>query len=280
MLERHPCYSAGAAKMYGRMHLPVAPKCNLKCRYCDRRYDCANECRPGVSSRVMSPREALVYAAEVVRRDPRITVAGFAGPGDPLANEATFETLELLRDNLPALILCLSTNGLALSQRVGQLVELGVKTITVTLNAVHPRVGAQIYSFVRLGKEIFRGEEAAAVLLERQIAGIREAVDAGMVLKVNSVLIPGINDRHLPAVARVAGRLGATLFNVMPIIPQADFANIPSPDDADLMDVRKACGDRVAHMLHCKQCRADAVGLLGEKASFAENGCADRRDIG
>ncbi len=280
MLEKHPCYSAGAAKIYGRIHLPVAPRCNLKCRYCDRRYDCANECRPGVASRVLSPREALTHAADAVRRDPRITVAGFAGPGDPLANEATFETLQLLQNHLPVLIPCLSTNGLALPQRVERLQGLGVRTITVTLNAVHPRVGARIYSFVRLNKEIFRGEEAAALLLERQIAGIREAVAAGMVLKVNAVLVPGINDRHLPAVARVAGRLGATLFNVMPLIPQADFAHLVPPDDGDLMEVRRACGDRVTHMLHCRQCRADASGLLGEEAPARANGCACRRDTG
>ncbi|MFQ7453900.1 MAG: hypothetical protein ACLRNQ_23780 [Flavonifractor plautii] len=52
----HPCFSAQAHFRYGRIHLPVAPRCNIRCGYCDRRYDCANESRPGVTSEVISPK--------------------------------------------------------------------------------------------------------------------------------------------------------------------------------------------------------------------------------
>ncbi|MEQ2789490.1 nitrogen fixation protein NifB, partial [Flavonifractor plautii] len=48
----HPCLSVQAHFRYGRIHLPVAPRCNIRCGYCDRRYDCANESRPGVTSEV------------------------------------------------------------------------------------------------------------------------------------------------------------------------------------------------------------------------------------
>ena len=39
----HPCFSRGAHFQYGRLHLPVAPSCNIQCAYCDRRFDCPNE---------------------------------------------------------------------------------------------------------------------------------------------------------------------------------------------------------------------------------------------
>lgn len=51
----HPCFQESCHGKYGRIHLPVAPACNIQCAYCDRRYDCANESRPGVTSEVISP---------------------------------------------------------------------------------------------------------------------------------------------------------------------------------------------------------------------------------
>jgi nitrogen fixation protein NifB len=262
-MDTHPCYSARAAKRYGRIHLSVAPRCNLRCRYCDRRFDCANECRPGVTSRVLAPQEAVEVLASAVRRDPRLRVVGFAGPGDPLANEATFQTLELLRGRFPQLSRCLSTNGLLLRERLADLRRSGVDSVTVTMNAVAAGVGAAIYAAVRLNGRVYRDEEGAGVLLERQLAGIAAAVADGMRVKVNAVLIPGVNDTHLPRVARVARTLGVRLMNVMPLYPLGEFAALPEPAEEDLDQVREECAADMEQMRHCAQCRADAAGLLG-----------------
>ncbi len=48
-LQNHPCYNKAASANWGRLHLPVAPNCNIQCNYCNRKYDCANENRPGVT---------------------------------------------------------------------------------------------------------------------------------------------------------------------------------------------------------------------------------------
>ena len=45
----HPCYSEQAHHHFARMHVAVAPACNIQCHYCNRKYDCANESRPGSS---------------------------------------------------------------------------------------------------------------------------------------------------------------------------------------------------------------------------------------
>ena len=60
ILETHPCFCEGAHSKFARMHLPVAPRCNIQCNYCDRRYDCTNESRPGVTSTVLTAEEAVV----------------------------------------------------------------------------------------------------------------------------------------------------------------------------------------------------------------------------
>ena len=107
----HPCYSNDAHHKYARMHLPVAPACNIQCNYCNRKYDCANESRPGVVSELLTPQQALIKAQAVAKAIPQLSVIGIAGPGDPLANPVrTFETLALIRESMPDIKLCISTN--------------------------------------------------------------------------------------------------------------------------------------------------------------------------
>jgi len=95
--QGHPCFG-GNRHENGRMHLAVAPACNIKCGYCTRKHDCVNESRPGVTSQLMTPQEAIARVREV-KASPvlgeMVKVVGIAGPGDPLANRQTFETFEL-----------------------------------------------------------------------------------------------------------------------------------------------------------------------------------------
>ena len=71
-----------------------------------------------------------------------------------------------------------------------------------------------------------RGGRAAALLLRNQFAGLEKAVSAGIEVKVNSVLVPGINDRELTLIAERARALGAGVMNVMPLIPSGEFIDI------------------------------------------------------
>ena len=54
---------------------------------------------------------------KVVDKYDYIKVVGIAGPGEPLANEETFETLRRLHEQYPDVIKCISTNGLLLRKR-------------------------------------------------------------------------------------------------------------------------------------------------------------------
>jgi len=265
VMANHPCFSESAHHVSGRIHLPVAPECNVQCGYCVRKYDCVNESRPGVSSVVLSADEALSRAVAVCERVGTIAAIGIAGPGDPLANEATFETLGLIRRYQPMAIGCVSTNGLALPDRVADLVAAGVRSLTVTINAVMPETAAEIYLWVTgPGGERLRGIEAGRFLLDRQWTGLRMAVDAGLVVKVNSVFIPAVNDFELPAIAQLAAEYGAHKHNILPLIPQNKFRDTVPPTPAELHAMRAECGSYLSQMSHCKQCRADACGLLGE----------------
>ena len=80
--SQHPCFSDTARHRFARIHLPIAPDCNVQCNFCRRDYDCVNESRPGVTSTILTPHQALHYLGRVLELDPRITVVGIAGPGE------------------------------------------------------------------------------------------------------------------------------------------------------------------------------------------------------
>ncbi len=264
VIKTHPCFSREAHHKYGRIHLPVAPACNIQCRYCIRKYDCANESRPGVSSRVLDVDEAVERVHVAVERDERIRVAGIAGPGDPLSNDAAFEAMRAIHKKFPDLILCISTNGLLLPDKLNDLIEAGIKSLTITINAVSPETAEKIYSVVIYKNITYRGIEAANLLLKNQRLGLKMAVESGLLVKVNTIYIPEINDSEIPEIARLTGEMGASIMNITSIIPQAEFKDLQGPSYEMMAKMRKRCSQYISQMTHCRQCRADALGTLGE----------------
>ena len=263
-IQEHPCFSAKACHRFGRMHLAVAPRCNIQCNYCIREFDCVNECRPGVTSQVLTPEEALARVDEVIEKVHYIKVVAVAGPGEPLFNEQTFETFRLVGEKYSHLLLCISTNGLLLPEKVDLLDELGVGNVTVTLNAVDPEIGKDIYEYVTYEGKKYTGYEAAQIILDQQLRGIEEAVKRKMIVKVNTVLIPTINDDHVMEIARTIKKLGVYIQNVMPLIPQYRFSHLTPPSPAEKRAVQDELSKVMKQMRHCRQCRSDAIGILGK----------------
>lgn len=262
VIKYHPCFSTKAVHRFGRIHLPVAPECNIMCKYCVRKYDCVNESRPGVTSKILFPEKAAAHLDDAIRKHPYIKTIGFAGPGDPLASPQTFETMALIRPAFPGHNICLSTNGLMLAEKLDMLLEYQVATLTVTLNTLDPDIGKIIYKWVRYGNKIYKGREGATLLIDKQLDGISAAVSHGIVVKINTVLIPSINDGDMNAVAERAAKLGVFMQNIIPLIPQGGFRYLSPPTASMLNDARDSCESRILQMRHCRQCRADAVGLL------------------
>ena len=271
--SKHPCFDKEAHGKFARVHLPVAPRCNLQCNFCNRKFDCMNESRPGVTSAILPPSQAVPYLEEVAARVKNLSVVGIAGPGDPFANPLeTMETLVAVRRRFPEMLLCLATNGLGIGPHIENIAALKVSHVTFTVNAIDPEVGAKIYAWIRDGRRPLRGIEAAQLLLERQLAAIRRLKDLGVTVKINSILMPGINDTHIPEVAKVVKECGADLMNVMAFLPVkgAAFEELAPPDNLEMARARMQSGLHLPQMSHCARCRADAVGLINEGMS-AEN---------
>jgi nitrogenase cofactor biosynthesis protein NifB len=268
--REHPCFKAACARTDARIHLPVAPACNISCNYCVRKHDCVNESRPGVTSTVLSPQEACARYVLAKEHIGALSVVGIAGPGDALANwQQTKETLRLIRTIDTEVMFCLSTNGLLLDRYADELADLGVSHVTVTMNAIDPTIGARLYGFVAFEGTVYTGEEAAALLFAHQSAGIKSLVARGVCVKVNTVLVSGINEDHAEDVSRYVAELGVDCQNITQMIPVAGsvFADLPPVGNITLRRVREDCACHIRQIYHCRQCRADAVGLLGEDLS-------------
>lgn len=278
--KSHPCYSGGCQN--ARIHLPIAPLCNISCNYCNRKYDCVNESRPGVTSEVLNPFEALERFKAVKNKISNLKVVGIAGPGDALANfESTKKTLELIRNEDPDVTFCLSTNGLMLPYYAADLVKLGVTHVTVTVNTLDPKVGARIYKYINFMGVKLEGEKGAEVLINNQIAGIKLLISMGIITKINTVMVKGVNDLYIEEMVKEVKKLGVFINNIMPLIPAPGsvFQNMPLTSNKELNELRAACEVHLKQMYHCKQCRADAIGSLDHDCSIEFSKRAKEQEI-
>ena len=262
LTREHPCFGSHAART-GRIHLPVCPGCNIACRFCQRSLN-YEENRPGVTGRVLKPEEACQIVEKALEISPDIKVAGIAGPGDTLASDNAFKTFELIGQRFPWLIKCMSTNGLLLNERADEVIAAGIDSLTVTVNAVDPQILIQLNDYVVWHGKKLEGIEGAKILIQNQLEGIKKIAEAGITVKVNTVLVPRINGNHIAAIAQAVAEAGADKYNIIPLIPTAKLKDEPAPNCAQIEEARRAAGEYIEIFLHCNHCRADAAGVPGK----------------
>lgn len=268
--NNHPCFG-GHKNNAGRIHLPVCPACNLSCRFCARSLsssDKRTKNQPGVANRVLKPAQAIDLIDEALKISPEIKVAGIAGPGDTLTGNYAIETFNLVKTFYPNMIKCMSTNGLLLDERADEIIKVGVDTLTVTVNAVDPEIEAKLNDFIIYHGKKIEGVEGAKILIKNQIAGIKKIADAGITVKVNTVLVPEINGAHIGKIAETVAEAGADMYNIIPLIPSAKLKDCKAPTCVEIEAAHKAAMPYIDLFLHCNHCRADAVGIPG-KTEFA-----------
>ena len=258
----HPCFG-GQKNNAGRIHLPVSPGCNIACRFCDRTINDVEE-RPGVTSKILTPEEAEDILRKALDICPDIRVAGIAGPGDTLASDNAFNTFKIIKEKFPDLIKCMSTNGLLLNERAQDVIDVGIDSLTVTVNAVDPEIEAKLNSFIIYHGKKIDGVEGAKILIENQLEGIRKVAAAGITIKVNTVLVPDINGDHIETIAKAVSEAGAKIYNIIPLIPQHELKDQTAPTCKDIEGARLKASKYIDVFRHCQHCRADAVGVPGK----------------
>jgi len=159
----------------GSLRVSVTDRCNLRCQYCmpERDY-------------VWLPKQSILTFEEITR-----LVGVFASLG--VAKVRLTGGEPLLRHDLPRLTamlapmegvrdLAMTTNGLLLAKQAAPLRQAGLGRVTVSLDTLRPK---------RM-QDLARSDRHVDVL-----AGIAAARAAGFPLKLNTVVIRGVNDDEL-----------------------------------------------------------------------------------
>ena len=214
---------------------------------------------------MLTPTESLESLDKALRLRPEITVAGIAGPGDTLASDYALKTFRGVKERFPQLIKCMSTNGLLLEEKAEEVIEIGIDSLTVTVNAVDPEIEAKLNKYKR-----YDGVEGAEILIKNQLAGIRKVASAGITIKVNTVLVPDINGDHIAKIAKTVKEAGAKIYNIIPLIPQYELADQTAPTCSQIDAARTTASQYIDVFRHCQHCRADAVGVPGRSEYVLE----------
>jgi nitrogen fixation protein NifB len=213
----------------------------------------------------MHPEDSIIAVEKAIQHNPSIEVVGISGPGEPLYNEETFKTLKLVTEHFPFMKLCICTNGLLLPEKAEILKELGVTSLTISINAVSPEICSKISRFSILEGKKLMGLRGAEILISKQLEGLEIAHELGFLIKINTVLIPEINLRHVRDIAWEIQKRGADILNIMPLLPFGELRNSRAPTCDELITAREACESIIPIFRACKQCRADASGIPGRE---------------
>ncbi|MBX7102984.1 MAG: GTP 3',8-cyclase MoaA [Gemmataceae bacterium] len=177
---------------FGRVHtnlrISVTDRCNLRCRYC-------------MPEDVTFLDRSEILSFDEIRRFT--TVAATLGVtkvrltgGEPLLRRGIDRLVAMLHD-IPGLNeVALTTNGTTLSGMAGALWSAGLRRITVSLDTLDPETF----------RRVARRDALADVL-----AGIRAARELGFVVKLNAVILRGINDADIIPLAGFARETGCEL---------------------------------------------------------------------
>lgn len=165
------------------LRISVTDRCNLRCVYCMPKGGMSLMPR----AEILSYEEiALVVSAAAECGISKVRVSG----GEPLVREGLVKLIGSLSGIKGIDDLSLTTNGVLLAKQAGQLREAGLKRINISLDSLRRKRFEDITGFDRLND-----------VLE----GIAEAHRVGLEpVKINMVVMRGVNDDELPDLARLS----------------------------------------------------------------------------
>ncbi|MFI9624032.1 GTP 3',8-cyclase MoaA [Streptomyces sp. NPDC052042] len=167
---------------YGRvatdLRVSLTDRCNLRCTYCMPEEGLQWLAKPDLLSD-----DEIVRLVRIAVGRLGITEVRFTG-GEPLLRPGLVSIIERCASLGPRPELSLTTNGIGLKRTAGALAAAGLDRVNVSLDTLRPDVF----------KALTRRDRHHDVL-----AGLEAARDAGLApVKINTVLMPGLNDDEAP----------------------------------------------------------------------------------
>ncbi len=179
----------GHGRKVNYLRISVTERCNFRCQYC-------------MPEKPFSwvPRENLLSFEELfsfvrVAIDEGVDKIRITG-GEPLLRENLDRFIQMIHDHKPDIDLALTTNGYLLAETAERLKEAGLKRINVSVDTLKPHVAYRI---------------AQKDVLDKVLAGVEKALEAGLKVKVNMVPLKGINEEEIVDVMEYAKARGMTI---------------------------------------------------------------------
>lgn len=175
------------------LRLSVTDRCNFRCVYCMPEDGLDFRPRAEILSYEEMARLVAVFASLGVTR---VRLTG----GEPLLRRDLPKLVELLRGIDGVTELALSSNGFFLGEMAKDLAAAGLDRVNVSLDSLNAERFAKMARLSQAGG------------LERVLAGLDAALAHGLrPVKVNMVVVGGMNDDELPAMVRFAAARGVEL---------------------------------------------------------------------
>ena len=191
------------------LRLSVTDRCNLRCSYC---MPAEGVDKVGHGD-ILSYEELLRIArAAVAIGIKKIRITG----GEPLVRKNIIRFLQELAA-IPGLDqLVLTTNGMLLDEMAGDLYAAGVQRLNISLDSLDPD------TFMRISR---------CCGLPRVLAGIETARSCGFPIKLNMVVMRGINDHEILDFAALASSTATAVrfIEYMPAIREQDWQRLVVP---------------------------------------------------
>ncbi|NVM03159.1 MAG: GTP 3',8-cyclase MoaA [Candidatus Helarchaeota archaeon] len=183
---------------YGRyvddIRISVTKKCNLKCIYCHHEGQWQNNFDENDE---MTPDE--IYKIVKIGTKFGIKKVKLTG-GEPLIREDIYEIIDKISRLNDIEDISLVTNGILLKDSVKKLSESGLKRVNVSLDCLDPS----------LYKNITKSNNN--LIPNDIIEGIKYAIAQGLApLKLNMVMLKGVNETEIEKMIELSSDLGATL---------------------------------------------------------------------
>lgn len=219
--------------------------------------------KPGFARKIMPPLIAFERAKKEIDSNSQIKIVAVSGPGEPLANPETFQTLRMVREWKKDIHLCMSSNGTLVAENIERLVDLELETLTISMSTASPATASVIYEWAKLENKTLTGIKMGSLIVKKQLLGIQKAASAGIFVKVNTILIPTINQNDIIDLAETISKAGACLQNIVPLVPHGRLESMLPPTKIEIEMVRDQASEYIGQFYHCKQCRSDVVGIPG-----------------
>ena len=248
----------GQGRRITYLRLSLTDRCNFRCSYCA---PLGLEHHEDPLSCAEVARLVAVLARLGVRR---VRLTG----GEPTLRRDLLEVVRAVGATPGIEEIALTTNGQALAELARPLREAGVSRVNVSLDTLDPD------RLVRLS--------GRAASLERILRGLAAARDAGFAsVKLNVVVMRGLNDDELGALARFAWRVGATarFIELMPFgegipVPMAEVRALLQAQGVRLEpDASRGWGPATHMRGHSTEGGQPVSGLLGFIGAMTENFC-------